>query len=59
MYVKKRTQGVRFMEKVIRVCELTGRLITVADNLTTEEAIAIVKAKAKDDQFGCYYRIKK
>lgn len=47
------------MEKVIRVCEITGRLTTIADNLTTDEAIAIVKAKAKEDEFSCYYRIKK
>lgn len=47
------------MEKVIRICEITGRKTVVADNLTTDEAIALVKEQAKCDEFGCYYRLKK
>lgn len=47
------------MEKVIRICEITGRKTVVADNLTTDEAIALVKEQAKCDVFGCYYRIRK
>lgn len=47
------------MEKVIRICEITGKKTVVADNLPTNEAIALVKEQAKSDAFGCYYRIKK
>lgn len=45
------------MEKVIRICEITGRMTVVATNLTTEQAIALVKEKAKADQFGDYRRV--
>jgi hypothetical protein len=47
------------MEKVIRICELTGRVRTIADNLTTEQAIAIVKDLSKKDEFGTYRRVVK
>lgn len=46
-------------ERVIRVCEMTGRVTVVADNLTTEEAMAMVREKAKGDEFGRYMRIVK
>ena len=45
------------MEKVIRICEITGRMTVVANNLTTEEAIALVKEQAKADKFGEYRRV--
>ena len=45
------------MEKVIRVCEITGRVTTVAADLTTEKAIALVKELARDDVYATYRRI--
>ena len=45
------------MEKVIRICEITGRVMTVATNLTTEEAKALIIEKKKDDFFGDYRRV--
>jgi hypothetical protein len=45
------------MEKVIRICELTGHVLTVATNLTTEEAIALIKERAPKDPFGDYRRV--
>jgi hypothetical protein len=47
------------MEKVIRVCEMTGRVTTVADNLTTADAMALVKKLAPTDDFAQYVRIVK
>jgi hypothetical protein len=46
------------MEKVIRICEITGRKTTIAEGLTEAEAIAKVRELAKNDEFGCYYRIR-
>ena len=45
------------MEKVIRICELTGKVTTIATNLTTNEAIALVRELAKNDCFGQYRRV--
>jgi hypothetical protein len=45
------------MEKVIRICEITGRMTVVATNLTTEEAMALVRERAKADEFGEYRRV--
>lgn len=45
------------MEKVIRICELTGRMTVVATNLTTDEAIALVKRCHEGDEFGEYRRV--
>ena len=45
------------MEKVIRICELTGRMTVVAANLTTDEAKALIKERAKADEFGDYRRV--
>jgi hypothetical protein len=45
------------MEKVIRICELTGRMTVVATNLTTEQAKALVRERAKADEFGDYRRV--
>ena len=35
------------MERVIRVCEMTGRVSVVADNLTHDEAVAMVVELSK------------
>ena len=45
------------MEKVIRICEMTGRMTVVATNLTTEEAMALIRECAKDDALGTYRRV--
>jgi hypothetical protein len=45
------------MEKVIRICELTGRMTVVATNLTTEEAKALVRERAQADPYGEYRRV--
>jgi hypothetical protein len=45
------------MEKVIRICEITGRMTVVATNLTTEEAKALIRERAKADEFGEYRRV--
>lgn len=45
------------MEKVIRICEITGRMTVVATNLTTEEAIALVIKEHANDPFGDYRRV--
>jgi hypothetical protein len=45
------------MEKVIRICEITGKVTTIATNLTTAEAMALVREKAKTDEFGDYRRV--
>lgn len=45
------------MEKVIRICEITGRMTVVATNLTTEEAKALVRERTKADEFGEYRRV--
>ena len=45
------------MEKVIRICEITGKVTTIATNLTTNEAIDLVKELARDDRFGQYRRV--
>ena len=47
------------MEKVIRICEITGRKTIIADNLTTEQAMAMVKDLSKTDEFGMYRRVVK
>jgi hypothetical protein len=46
------------MEKVIRICELTGRMTMVAENLTTEQAIYMVKNLSQKDEFGDYRRVR-
>ena len=46
------------MEKVIRVCEITGRVKVIATNLNTEQAMALVKENAKEDCFGQYIRVR-
>ena len=45
------------MEKVIRICELTGRMTVIAENLTTEQAKELVRIRSKEDEFGEYRRV--
>ena len=45
------------MEKVIRICELTGRMTVVATNLTTEQAKDLIRERAKADELGSYRRV--
>lgn len=45
------------MEKVIRICEITGKVSTVAENLTTAEAMALVREKSASDEFATYTRV--
>jgi hypothetical protein len=45
------------MERVIRVCEMTGRVSVVADNLTHDEAVAMVVEMSKSDNFAMYSRV--
>ena len=47
------------MEKVIRVCEVTGRVSVIADNLTHDEAVAMVVELSKSDNFAMYSRVVK
>lgn len=45
------------MEKVIRICEITGRMTTVAENLDTETAKEMVRKLSKNDEFAQYRRV--
>ena len=45
------------MEKVIRICEITGKMTVIANNLTTEQAKALIREKSKEDFFGEYRRV--
>ena len=45
------------MERVIRICAITGRMTVVADDLTTEQAKNLVIAKSREDEFSTYLRI--
>ena len=45
------------MEKVIRVCEITGKVTTVATDLSTAEAMALVRRLSADDKFAFYRRV--
>lgn len=45
------------MEKVIRICEITGKVETVAVDLTTNEAIALAKKLAAEDMFATFRRV--
>jgi hypothetical protein len=46
------------MYKVIRICDLTGRVNTVAECVTLEQANEIIVARAKADEFGDYRKVK-
>jgi hypothetical protein len=56
-YYRKKEMRYITMEKVIRICEITGRMTVIATNLTTEEAMALVKERAKADELGDYRRV--
>lgn len=45
------------MERVIRVCEITGRKTVIAEGLTSEQAIALIRATAPTDEYARYIRI--
>ena len=45
------------MEKVIRICEITGRMTVEATNLTPEQAMTLVREKAQADPYGEYRRV--
>ena len=45
------------MEKVIRICEITGKSATIATNLTHLEAMELVKKLSKEDPFATYRRV--
>ena len=45
------------MEKIIRVCEITGRVSTVAENLDTATAMAMVRELSQKDKFAEYRRV--
>jgi hypothetical protein len=47
------------MEKVIRICEITGKVTTIADNVDTATAIRIVRENAATDPFAMYRRVVK
>ena len=47
------------MERVIRICEMTGRVSVVAENLTHEEAMTMVVELSKNDDFAMYRRVVK
>ena len=39
------------MEKVLRICEMTGRYTVVAENLTPEQAMELIRERHKTDNF--------
>ena len=45
------------MEKIIRICELTGRVSVVAEGLSTAEAMEMVKRLSGEDEFAMYRRV--
>ena len=46
------------MERIIRICEITGRMTIEADNLIHDEATAFIIERSKVDEFGEYRRVK-
>jgi hypothetical protein len=47
------------MEKVIRICEITGKVTTIAENVSTKKAMEIVRENAATDPFARYMRVVK
>lgn len=45
------------MTKVIRVCEITGRVNTIATNLTDQQASNLIQQLSANDDFGSYYKV--
>jgi hypothetical protein len=52
-------KGLNTMEKVIRICEITGKVTTIAENVDTATAMQIVKENAATDPFATYRRVVK
>jgi hypothetical protein len=52
-------KGIDTMEKVIRICEITGKVTTIAENVDTETAMQIVRENAATDPFAIYRRVVK
>jgi hypothetical protein len=52
-------KGLNTMEKVIRICEITGKKTVIVDNVDTETAMRIVRENAANDPFGQYMRVVK
>jgi hypothetical protein len=57
IYTERKREVIN-MEKVIRICEITGRMTVVAENLFPHDARELVFESARNDPYGCYYRIK-
>ena len=47
------------MERVIRICEITGKKTVIADNVDTATAMQIVRENAANDPFATYMRVVK
>jgi hypothetical protein len=47
------------MEKVIRICEITGKVTTIVENVDAETAMQIVRENAATDPFARYMRVVK
>lgn len=47
------------MEKVIRICEITGKVTTIAENVDTATAMQIVRENTASDPFARYMRVAK
>ena len=45
------------MEKVIRVCDITGRKTVVAERVTMYEAMNLIRKLSAEDEFAHYYRV--
>ena len=45
------------MERVIRVCDITGRKSVVAERVTMYEAMELIRKLSAEDEFAHYYRI--
>lgn len=50
-------KGIDTMEKVIRICEITGRVTAIAENVDTKTAMRIVRENAGTDPFARYIRV--
>ena len=48
---------VKKMEKIMRICEITGRVSIVAENLDTATAMEMVKELSKKDDLAIYRRV--
>lgn len=52
-------KGNNTMEKVIRICEITGKKTVIVDNVDTATAMQIVRENAANDPFATYMRVVK